>query len=546
MFSTVVFFTICAPNSDENNLSDEKEAVSQPNVLFIICDDLNDAVEGMGGHPQAITPNIKMLASRGMLFTNAHSNHPICAPSRASLFSGIYPHKSGVLEFNHWSESAVLKDAVSLFEHFKANGYQLHGTGKLHAFAEDFRETWTKANGQYEYGIETEYGPFAYNGITHQVTHPSMAYLDQYMPDHNAKMWTARAEHSFGPLSDVPIIPPSEAGDYPGFEGWYMGGKQFRYNNAQDRDSLPDEKSAQWAVDRLLSEQAEPFLMGVGFIRPHTPLYVPKKYFDTFSLETIQLPPYKENDLDDCQGFVDYVRRYGFSRFDLYQRAGGVELWKKFLQAYLASVAFVDEQVGKVLDALDKSKYAENTIIVFTSDHGFHLGEKDYNFKLTNWEEASRVPLIIVAPGVSQAGSSTHHPVSLVDLYSTLNDLCNLPNDPNQATNGFSLDGHSLKPFLLDPKQAAWEGPEEALIATYGETKVNGEWIIDGEVRSHNFSLRSENWRYTLYENGSEELYDHRSDPNEWNNLASDQDHATMKQEMHDKLIQRLKTDAKL
>ncbi|WP_170063957.1 sulfatase [Jejuia pallidilutea] len=489
--------------------------------MFVICDDLNDVVEGMGGSVQAHTPNMSKLAEEGVLFMNAHSNFPICAPSRASLFSGIYPNKSGVMDFIHWKESPVLKDAVSIFDHFKNNGYQVYGTGKLHHFEGDFKNTWIDENGQSTYGEPTSYGPFVYNGETIKTLHPSMAYLANFITDEHAKI-ASSMETSFGPLSDVPHFDPDIERNIPGFDGWYNGTSKFEYIDERHRDSMPDELSAQWAIKKLQEKHDAPFFLGVGFVRPHTPLFVPKKYFDMFPLENIQLPPYKENDLDDCQDFVNYVRKYGFDRFDLYKRAGGELLWKKFMQAYLASVAFADDQLGKVLDALENSDYADNTIVVFTSDHGFHLGEKDYNFKDTNWEESSRIPLIIAMPNAKQKGKTVNHAVSLIDIYPTLNDLCGISNVPNRHTNQASLDGFSLRPFLENPETDTWSGPDAALIATYGEWVENGKQIVQGEKKAHNFSLRNNRYRYTRYENGAEELYDHDVDPNEWTNIAKD------------------------
>lgn len=517
------------------------ETAKKYNVLYIMCDDLNDAVEGMGGNAQTKTPNMRRLAEEGILFTNAHSNHPICAPSRASLFSGMYPNKTGVMDFYHWSQSPVLKDAVSLFNHFKNNGYEVYGTGKLHHFAEDFEKTWIDEKGKVNFGQPTNYGPFPYDGVSTKVLHPSMSYLADFIEDKKSKLWSGRWEHCFGPLSDVPSFKPDPKNGVPGFNGWFDGEKPFRYVSDDDRDLMPDEVSANWAVARLQEAHEKSFMLAVGFMKPHTALYVPQKYFDMFPLETIQLPPYKADDLADCQDFVNYVRRYGFDRFDLYKRAGGELLWKKFVQAYLASVAFADDQLGVVLKALKESKYADNTIVVFTSDHGFHLGEKDFNFKDTNWEEASRVPLIISVPNQKNKGKKVNHAVSLIDIYPTLNDLCGISNDPNKNTNHVQLDGFSLRPFLDNPNTKNWKGPEEALIATYGEAFVDGKWVVNGDAKSYNYSLRSKDYRYTRYENGAEELYNHKNDPNEWDNLAKNSDYKAIKESFSKKLDDRLK-----
>ncbi len=500
---------------------------ARPNVLFILFDDLNDSIEGMGGHPQARTPNIHRLMQRGVQFTNAHSNAPICAPSRACIMSGIYPHHSGVIDFKPFSSSQVLAGSVTFFEHFRNNGYEIYGGGKLFHYHKEFAHIWERPDGTSGYGPLTEYGPFPYNGekASMEVVHPSLKFIEDYIKDHDKKLWKDRGEHSFAPLSDVPAEPK-----YPGWHGWRYYNRPFRYRSETDRDLTPDELTANWAAQILQQKQEKPFILGAGFIRPHTPLYVPARYFDMFPLDTIQLPPYKEDDLDDCQDFLPLIFQYGFERHELYRKTN---LWKRFIQAYLACVAFADDQVGVVLDALDQSPHRDNTLVILTSDHGFHMGEKLYNFKLSNWEESSRVPLVVAGPGMLRGGLTCDHPVSHIDLYPTLVDYCRLPKTPNAGKSGKSLDGHSLKPFVSNPGRGNWEGPDVALVAVYGEKNPNG-----GPY--HNFSVRSRHWRYTLYENGAEELYDHRKDPHEWTNLAKAPAATATKAQLKKKLLSML------
>ena len=508
-----------------------KEIPDKPNVLFIICDDLNHYIQGMGGHPQARTPNISRLMKMGVSFTNAHTNHPVCLPSRSSLFSGLYPHTSGALGWEGWNDSELLKSSVAMFQHFKRNGYNLFGTGKLYHSAQRHRKVWQNEDGSSNFAGNTDYGPAPWDGKGKGwMTHSSMMDIEKLIDEYEKKIWKARGEHSFGPLSDIPEYKPDKEKGIPGFKGWARAnGKPFRYVNDDDRDLMSDELSANFAVDVLNRKYDKPFFLGVGFIRPHTPLYVPKKYFDMFPLEEIQLPPYKEDDLEDCKEFKDLVFEYGFQRHKLYLEYGGVEMWKKCVQAYLACVAFVDEQLGKVLDALEKSAYAENTVIVFTSDHGFHLGEKSYNFKLTNWEESTRVPFIVAAPKITSKGAKCEHPVSLIDIYPSLIDLCSLPRNPNAKGNKQPLDGHSIKPFLVDPVNGKWDGPSVALTAIYSR---DGE-----EGQTYHYSVRSKDWRYTLYSNDAEELYDHRSDPHEWYNLAKDENYNQVKMKLRKQLL---------
>ena len=211
------------------------------------------------------------------------------------------------------------------------------------------------------------------------------------------------------------------------------------------------------------------------------------------------------------------------------------EGWRRWLQGYLACVAFVDDQLGSILDSLAKSPYAENTIVVFTSDHGFHMGEKDLLCKKTVWEESTRVPLVIRVPGVTQPGGICRHPVSLVDLYPTLVDLCELPGQPNADGNGYQLDGHSLRTFLEDPAAKSWEGPAVALSCIEGGDPVE-TGVIAARQRQH-FTVRGPRFRYVLWNTREEELYDHNIDPHEWRNLAGQPEHADVQQRLRQALL---------
>jgi arylsulfatase A-like enzyme len=316
----------------------------------------------------------------------------------------------------------------------------------------------------------------------------------------------------------VPEFKPDAAKDIPGYRGWRIYNRPYRYVTEEDREPLPDEACAGWAAQVLSQRHDKPFFLGVGFGRPHIPLYVPKKYFDMFPADKIQLPPYKSDDTDDCARALLLADPKGIEKFRLLHAAGGEEMWKRWIQAYLASVAFADDQVGKVLDALERSPHARNSIVILTSDHGFHLGEKDYIFKNSLWEESTRVPLVIDAPGITRDAAPCDHPVSLIDMYPTIADLCGLPANPNSGGNGLPLDGFSVRPFLENPRGGTWKGPSVAVTQ------------LGAGARSH-FSIRGRRWRYTLCANGEEELYDHAVDPNEWTNLAADPKFSQVKAE---------------
>jgi len=493
------------------------------NVLLILCDDLNDTLEGMGGHPQAHTPHIRALMRRGVSFRNAHANAPVCAPSRVSLWTGLYPSTTGYYGHdqseNYWRRFPGLGTQPTLMDRFAANGYDVLGTGKVFHNARQDRDQFRRVDGRNAYGHAPSFGPYPWDGRsrladgrTAPAAHPAMPAALRRTPF-----------QGFGPLSAVPSTPADPEKGTPGSTGWMLYGRAFHYAGEGDRDLMPDELSTAWATEQIGEARDRPFFLSVGLHRPHVPLYAPKKYFDRFPLSEIQLPPYREGDLDDVPA-IQWQRDETGKRMPAARgvprllEVGGVDLWKQWLQAYLACVAFVDDQVGAMLEALDASGHAENTIVVFSSDHGHHMGEKDHLHKRTLWEESSRIPLAIVAPGVSQAGGRCDHPVSLIDVCPTLVDLCGLVDGSDRRRGALPLDGHSLRPFLEDPAGGSWEGPSVALTALFGPTAVPVNTAAPAE--DQHFSVRSSRWRYTRYSDGAEELYDHETDPHEWTNLA--------------------------
>lgn len=499
-------------------------AAPKPNVVLIVCDDLNTFIGHLGGHPQARTPNIDRLAASGVSFERAYSNNPVCAPSRASFLTGILPHTSGNLFWNKWFTNPVLMNSKSLMEHFRDNGYRVVGSGKM--MHHERREDWD------EFPHVADYGPFVSDG-TERVAHPSV-------PEPFRTI--GPVDGSFGPLVDL-----AASGD--GASTWIYGTwgktKPMRYKSDDDRDPTPDEKVARWAVDRLekiaADPDAGPFFMGLGFIRPHTPMHAPRKYFDMFPLDSLILPVIKPDDIKDTHFksvFADDAKGLRYHRLLGESYPSIDDGLKAYVQAYLACVAAVDDCVGAVLEAIDRSPLRDNTIIVFTSDHGFQNGQKDYIFKNSPWEESTRVPLIIRAPGVSVAGRDAGHPVSLIDIYPTLVDLCGLTKDTMKAAGGRPLDGHSLRPFLEDPDSAAWDGPDFALSMVFaGENSKTP--LSSSQLKNPAFqhwSVRTVRWRYIRYNNGMEELYDHEADPHEWTNLAGLPEHEEVRAAMEARL----------
>ena len=485
----------------------------RPNVVFIIVDDLNDYVGHLGGHPQAQTPNIDALAATGSSFTRAYSNNPICAPSRSSFLTGIYPHSSGNFGFQPWYENDVLLNSKTLMEHFVDNGYHVTGAGKvMHHYR---ASVWP------EFGTRGNAGPFPWDG-TEAVGHPSVP-----EPFRSVGL----RDGSFGTLADVPFA--GEEG-----KGWSYSPSAyspFRYTSEEDRSLTYDEINALWAAEKIAAyageqsanPEASPFFITVGFVRPHTPMFAPQKYFDMFPLESVQLPVILPDDAADTHFrdiYPDRVKGLAYYTKLAESYPTIEEGLRRFTQAYLACTAFVDDQIGVVLDALESNGLADNTIVIVTSDHGWNLGEKEYLFKNSPWEESDRVPLVIRAPGISQAGTLPGAPVSLIDIYPTLVDLCGLEGDTRKNGSGRPLDGYSLVPFLEEPESRSWAGPDVALTMIQQITDPrNPQPAEAGTAPAYqNYSLRSEDFRYIRYNDGVEELYDHRTDPYEWDNLAGD------------------------
>ncbi len=420
--------------------SQEQQQSSPPNVLIISIDDLNDWTGCMGGHPQAKTPNIDRLANRGTLFRNAHCQAPICTPSRASLLTGLYPSTTGLYFLQPGLESSeVANKRPNLLRQFAEAGYQTLGAGKF-------------VHGSNE---------------------------EKYFQEYGGRMG------GFGPT------PEQKLSEFDGHPLWDWGA----FPN--DDQQMPDSKIADWAVDVLHRKHDKPFFLVAGFWRPHVPMYAPQRWFDLFPRDGVQLPEVVANDREDLSDYAKALtiglpapRHEWFLEHDA---------WHDAVRAYLASVAFVDHCVGRVLEALETSGYQDNTIVLLLSDHGWHLGEKQRWAKRSLWNDSTRVPLIISAPGLEQA-AATERPVGLIDIFPTLLELTG-----QRARE--DLQGLSLVPLLKDG-ETVWARP---ILTTFCP---------------NNHSLRTTRWHYVRYADGSEELYDYESDPHEWNNLAGRTEHA--------------------
>jgi arylsulfatase A-like enzyme len=435
----------------------------RPNVLFIAVDDLRDWARHLGGHPNAKTPNIDRLAKRGISFTRAYCSAPLCNPSRISLLTGIAPFRSGVYG-NGERLRNKLPDAVTLMQHFRASGYSARGGGKIfHGTKPYDAESWDN------YFIPPQEKPLA---------------ADKRDPKLSKSAWTP-----WGPL------------------------------DCDDEDTL-DGKTARWITSELEKPQAKPFFLAFGITKPHLPWRVPRKYFDLHPLVGIHLPLVKKGDLDDLPAFGKKLAREvydpsGEKNFAVKPDGDHANViannqWRVAVQAYLATISFADAQIGRVLDALDRSEHADNTIIVLWGDHGWHLGEKEHWRKHALWDVSTRTPLIFSTPKGVVKDQLCESPVSLIDIYPTLIDLCGLPERAG-------LDGQSLKPLLENPDRKR----ERPVVITYG---------------FKNHALQTERWRYIQYHDGGQELYDHDSDPNEWTNLANNSKYQKVVRNLQDLL----------
>ncbi len=429
-----------------------RAAEPKPNILFIAIDDQNDWIGCLGGHPQVKTPNIDRLGQRGTLFTNAHCQAPLCNPSRSSLLTGLRPSTTGIYGLAPGIRDVeVTKKHVTLPQTFTAAGYHTYTCGKsYHDGSIKPVDRATEFN---------KWGPAPGMGK------PAMRFANLPGTPHPLMDW--------GPFPKN----PEDAADW---------------------------KIADAAIEALKTAPKEkPFFVACGFRLPHVPCFAPQKWFDLYSDSKLMMPPVKENDRDDTPRFSWYLHwKLPEPRLETLKKH---DEWRKLVRAYLASTSFMDEQVGRVLDALNGTGRTKDTIVVLWSDHGWHLGEKGITGKNSLWERSTRVPLIFAGPGIAKA-AKCNRPAELLDIFPTLLEL-----------GGFQvrgdLEGHSLVPLLKDARaERAWPA-----ITTHNQG---------------NHAIRTEKWRYIRYADGSEELYEMDVDPNEWTNRAGEAKHAGLKREL--------------
>ena len=415
----------------------------RPDVLFIAIDDMNDWTTLFDKKNPIKTPNLERLARRGMFFSKAYCASAACCPSRAAIMTGIRPHNSGVYDNNHaWAK--MMPNAVTLSRYFTQNGYETYGAGKI----------------------------FHHGATGGDI--PGKPSFEKFKPMLAARRPKAGKNHNGyteGPLSRIVF-------------DWGLHDQK-----------IIDLDTVEWCEQVMDTPQEKPRFLAAGIFKPHLPFYADAKTFNKYPFEDTVMPEMPENDLDDVSpAAVKMAHREHFIYSNVIKdpedRPGSL---KKMVQCYQASADFADQMVGRLLDKLDETGKAGNTIIILWADHGYHLGDKESCVKFTLWEKANRVPFIIVAPGVTTPGAVCAKPVSLIDIYPTLVELAGLP--------AAKVDGKSLAPLLKNPKRD-WD----PALMTMGKG---------------NHAVRSDRWRYIRYNDGSEELYDHSNDPWEFTNLAA-------------------------
>lgn len=440
---------------------------TRPNVLIIMIDDHPCYLTDVDPGSPVATPNMRRLAARGTWFSHGYNDAPICCASRTALLTGVHSTRSGVYYNNHAYRRTpeFISKVTSLPGHFLKHGYLTAGYGKI-------------AHNSFLADDIGDYSPGYYKAMNNEndVTHTEDELLKQIIP---------------GSLQEI----PGQAAT-----NWTWGVLPDDWDGADSTKLQQDTEQANRTIELLGATHDRPFFMICGLYRPHGPWTVAQRYYDHFPLDKIQIPAgFRPDDLED----LPKPGRWIATNRGEHAEVVAAGKWRKCIQAICASTAYADEQIGRVLDALEQSPHKDNTIVIFAGDNGFHMGEKNHWLKFALWEQTCRVVFAISVPGMPVQRSET--PVSLIDIYSTLNSLCGLP-----APDTHELDGVNLTAVLS------------------GQTKDRGKPVLTTYGRG-NHSLRDDRFRYIRYRNGAEELYDHLHDPYEWRNLAGDPQYAAAK-----------------
>ena len=474
-----------------------RAADQRRNVLFIISDDLNNLL-GCYGDPMVKTPSIDRLAARGVRFDRAYCAFPLCGPSRNSMLTGLYPNSTGI-QANSLIFRQTIPNQVSLSQAFRQQGYFAARIGKL-----------------YHYNVPNSIGTNGHDDPGSWELELNPAGVDR--------------------LEEHPHIFSLVPNQFGGTLSWYASPKSDEHHT----DAIMA-KDADWVLERCARDKQRPFFLAVGFFRPHTPYVAPQRpWFDMYDVNAMPVVEGVEADRAD-------IPEAGLGSQKKEQNTMTDEQRRQARQAYYASISFMDAQVGRVIESLDRHGLAENTVIVFTSDHGYHMGEHGLWQKMSLFEESARVPMLIVAPGAGNVGGVVSAPVSQVDLFPTLAELCGVTPPTN-------LQGQSLVPMLKDNAQTGrgWAltqvtrggggGQQKNKKAAEASGKSSAAPANDG--RYFGYSLRTDRWRYTEWDGGEKgrELYDHDTDPRELTNLADHADHSKTVEQLATLMREAVKT----
>lgn len=465
------------------------DAKVRPNVLFIVCDDLNTHVSP-SGYGAIVTPNLESLAQEGMTFSCAFCQYPVCGPSRASLLSGLYPESTGVLD-NKTDIRQTRPGTVTMPQHFRENGY------------------WTASVGKVFHSVKSDHGERAWSVPAQWFDNDELPIVTQargnFEADHgsidapkNRKAWKEVAQTAAGPLlsQDTPV-----------------GHGPSGLTDEQHKDGKNARQVISWLKDRTYGDK--PFFIALGIQKPHVPFLAPQKYFDMYPRDKIVFHRDDPNLWDSLPPSAKSGRYKGFG-FELGKE--NPALRREYIQAYHACVSFIDVQIGLVLQELKNQGLWDNTIIVLTSDHGYHLGEHFMWGKVTLFDIGAKVPFIVRAPGVTAAGSRSDAMIELLDIFPTLTELAKLKTPSH-------LQGTSLAPLLRDPT---------------GNRERQYAYSIVSRGPNLGYAIRNQQWRYAKWPDG-EELYDLTKDPHERHNLANDAVHQETRKAMRKALAAKQK-----
>ena len=441
----------------------KQATISKPNVLFLAVDDMNDWISPMH-YKHAVTPNLDRLSKKGVTFQNAHTAGTYCAPSRSAIFTGCYASTTGCYRY----QKAFINhpDIIPLQKVFNDAGYDTYGAGKLYHHGKGCidQRGW---NDYFFYNDTNRKNAWQVDSWSNKDIIPELHPKCVYMRNHKKKFL------KFG------IIPN------------------------ENEEKMADTMRSEYGCKHLSKKHDKPFFLGVGFYAPHYPNYVPKKYFDLYNRDNIKLPPYKKDDLIDLPR---HVQKRMKSRGKILAYLEKFDAYKDAVLAYLAAISYADAMIGRLLDSLEKGPNADNTIIVLWSDHGYHLGEKFQWGKHTLWKQTSNVPHMWAGPGIAK-NTSLDVTVSLIDMFPTLNDLCDLKDKQKR-------EGTSLAPILHNPANAK-----------------DRNVFLPG-LKPKEYAIINKNWRYIHYSDKTEELYNVKKDINEWHNLAEDPKYDSIKKEL--------------